>query len=122
MHPLILLLVCIFIAATGQVLLKKGAMGVSQELSLFGQYLKMLTSPPIVVGLLLYVGGALLWLKMLQKVKLSFAYPLFSLVYVLVALASRFILKERFTDLLWVGIGMICIGVSIILLSQRPIQ
>ena len=122
MHPLILLLICIFIGAGGQILLKKGVTGVSQNLPLFTQYLKMFASPPVIVGLLFYVGGSFLWLRVLQKVKVSYAYPLFSIVYVLVALGSRFILKERFSNLLWVGIGLICAGVSVILLSQRSVQ
>ncbi|HAV42964.1 TPA: transporter [bacterium] len=122
MHALILLLICVFIGAGGQILLKKGVMGTSQDLSLLSQYLKMLSSPLVMMGLLLYMGGALLWLKVLQKANVSYAYPLFSMVYVLVALGSRFILKERFTNFLWVGIGLICMGVSVILFSQRPVQ
>lgn len=120
MYLFLLLFICIFCGAGGQILLKTGADRICEEAPILSQYIKMLTSPFIVAGLLIYAGGTLIWLKILQQAKLSYVYPLFSLVYVVVALGSKFILKERFNNLLWVAIGMICLGVSLIYISQTP--
>lgn len=117
---ILLLLICIIGGALGQILLKVGVDRIEKDIPLLSQYMRMFTSTFILTGLLLYIGGALIWMKILQRVKLSYAYPLFSLVYVLVALGSKFILKERFNNLLWVAIGMICLGVFLIHISQVP--
>ncbi|MBC2425350.1 SMR family transporter, partial [Clostridium beijerinckii] len=56
----------------------------------------------------------LLWIKVLSKVELSYAYPMVSLGYVLVMLFSYFIFKENITPLRILGIAFIILGVILV--------
>lgn len=58
--------------------------------------------------------GMLVWLLVLQRLDVSIAYPMLSLNFVLVTLASRIWFKEM-TDLRhWTGIALIIIGIVLL--------
>jgi len=84
------LLVSIVCAVIGQLLLKQGMreMGpVTLSLSgLPGLILRLATSPWVVVGMSLYLGGSLFWLTALSRIDLSLAYPFAGLNYVLIVI------------------------------------
>lgn len=56
----------------------------------------------------------MLWIKVLTKSDLSYAYPMVSLGYVLVALLSKFLFNEPFTVNKVIGVVMIISGVFIL--------
>lgn len=61
------------------------------------------------------LGGALLlWLLVLRTLPVSVAYPMLSLNYVLVLLASRFIWHERLTRRHLLGIPLIIAGIFLL--------
>jgi undecaprenyl phosphate-alpha-L-ara4N flippase subunit ArnE len=66
------------------------------------------------LGLTFYVMGAAFWLMVLSKLDLSLAYPMLALTYVLIPLASQFILGEQVPALRWLGVGVIFVGVVIV--------
>ncbi len=45
-----------------------------------------------------------IWLLVLSKADLNFAFSADSMHYIFIALASRFILKEKFSHLRWLGV------------------
>jgi drug/metabolite transporter (DMT)-like permease len=55
-----------------------------------------------------------LWLLALSSLNLSYAFPLLSASYVVVALLGRFWLKEIVSTRRWVAIAVICSGVILI--------
>lgn len=55
-----------------------------------------------------------LWLAGLQKLDLSYAYPLVSIGYVLVTLLSAVFFKERVDGNRWLAVAVICVGVMLI--------
>lgn len=61
-----------------------------------------------------FVGALVLWLAGLQKLDLSYAYPLVSLGYVLVTLLSAILFGERVDANRWISVGVICVGVALI--------
>ena len=69
-------------------------------------------------GLLLFGLSAFVWLAVLSRASLSFAYPFASLTYVLILLADRFVLHEQIPPLRWAGV--FCIMVGIVLVAQTP--
>ena len=77
-------------------------------------HITLFTNPYVLFALGLYAISVLLWLVVLSRVPLSYAYPMVSLSYVLVVLASKWILGESISWIRWVGVFLICSGVALI--------
>ncbi len=108
------ILVCVFLAVSSQLLLKIGVINSwSKDSFLLYNYIKLLLNPVVLLGGFLYLGSSILWVLILQRRNLSYVYPIVSLGYVLVVIASCFILGENISLLRWTGVGIICIGVSL---------
>jgi drug/metabolite transporter (DMT)-like permease len=102
----------------GQLLLKHGMnklgnFKISVE-TLLSVFTRAFLSPYILLGLGCYVTGFLIWLIVLAKAEVSYAYPLISLGYVLTAVMSWWLLGENVTWLRMAGIMVTCVGVFII--------
>jgi drug/metabolite transporter (DMT)-like permease len=68
--------------------------------------------------LFLFGLSALVWLVVLSRASLSFAYPFASLTYVLILVFDRFWLNESVPGLRWAGVALIAAG--IFLVSRTP--
>jgi drug/metabolite transporter (DMT)-like permease len=119
-----MILVSVALAAVAQLTLKAGMNHVNTDLapatfSLNGASLKALVVQPFVwVGLALFGVSALVWLVVLSRASLSFAYPFAALTYVMILLFDHFALDEQVPPLRWIGVG--CIGIGIFLISRTP--
>ncbi|MDI6736417.1 MAG: EamA family transporter [bacterium] len=114
MRFFLVVLICIGMGVAGQLLLKSGVMHSDTSQSLLTNYLEMLTNPLVIVGGLFYLASSCLWLLLLQRRHLSYIYPMVSLAYVLVVIASCFLFHEQVVLIRWIGVGIICIGVSLV--------
>jgi len=118
-QSLVLIVVAILCGIAGQVTLK---MGMTQVGAIGGEALaqpaqlalRVLTTPLVVVGLGLYVLGAVAWLTVLSRVALSFAYPMLALTYAITPAAAWLVLGEAVPLARWAGIVVICAGVFLI--------
>lgn len=118
--PIIMIFINIVLGSAGQLLMKIGTtrLGALKE----GQgiaagildTLKGVLTPHIFLGIMLYAISAVLWLRILRQVSLSFAYPMISFSYVAVVLLSALILKEKVPAITIAGLVFICLGVSLI--------
>lgn len=79
-----------------------------------GFFADIFCSPMIWLGLTVSGVQITSWLLILQRVPLSFAFPLMSLCYCGMVLASRVLLREPVPRTRWFGVGLITIGVAII--------
>jgi drug/metabolite transporter (DMT)-like permease len=117
-----LILLSVALAALAQLTLKHGMNEVaanSGELQLNAHSLKdVVATWAVWVGLFLFGLSAFVWLAVLSRASLSFAYPFASLSYVLILLADRFILQEQIPPLRWAGVFFIMTG--IVLVAQTP--
>jgi drug/metabolite transporter (DMT)-like permease len=119
---LIVLILFSVTAAVAQLALKHGMNLVNGELapqtfSLNGPSLRVVVGQPFAWGGLFLFGlSALVWLVVLSRASLSFAYPFAALTYVLILLFDQFVLDETVPPLRWAGVAFI--GVGIILVSQ----
>jgi len=114
MFALIIVGVCIILAATGQIFMKKGVTqlgddGISSNLNFPGIF-RIFLQKNIFVGLSIYMGGMILWLYALSKLDVSLAYPLVSLGYIITAILALVFLKENISTMRWAGIALIVIG------------
>ena len=85
--------------------------------SLNGSSLRVVSQQPFVWGGLFLFGlSALVWLVVLSRASLSFAYPFAALTYVLILLFDEFVLNDTVPPLRWAGVAFI--GAGIFLVSQ----
>jgi drug/metabolite transporter (DMT)-like permease len=119
MFALSLVLICIFFAAGGQIVMKSGMSQVG-EIGSLGQLLNLGTlsrifiNPRILIGLFCYGVSAILWLGALSTLNVSFMYPLLSLSYIITAIVASIFLREEMTLLRWVGIFVVVGGCFLI--------
>ncbi|MEZ0213924.1 MAG: EamA family transporter [Xanthobacteraceae bacterium] len=74
----------------------------------------LLSRPTIMSGLACYGLSLLLWLYVLGRIEVSFAYPFLALGFVLVAVAGWQFLGEPMPPIRAAGIGIILIGVLVL--------
>ena len=119
MFALILVFICIFGVAMGQIAMKSGMSQVG-EIDSIGQLLNLstlshiFTNPRVLIGICLYAISGVLWLGALSTLNVSFMYPLMSLAYVITAVAAFIFLKESIALLHWVGICLVVGGCFLI--------
>lgn len=114
---LFLILLSIALTVTGQLLLKIGVdkiSGKANPVSFAILLSRAYKSPFIIGGISLYAISALIWIYVLSKVSLSFAYPFLALNYVGIIFVSRMFLNESLDLLKLTGSGVIILGIIII--------
>jgi drug/metabolite transporter (DMT)-like permease len=79
--------------------------------------LKLIRTPRVWISLLFGFLSLFIWLFILSKVDLNYAFSLDSMHYVFIALASQFILKEKVRLIRWVGTLLIVLGITLVTLS-----
>lgn len=106
----------ILLAVTGQLLMKKGMLvfGAFPASQFLFKIIPMLLNPYVFFGIACFGFSAITWLVVLSRLELSFVYPLVSVAYILVAVASWFFFKENLTLMRWLGILVIVLGVFLI--------
>jgi drug/metabolite transporter (DMT)-like permease len=119
-----MILLSVGLAAVAQLLLKTGMNHVNDQLAparfgLDGASMRVLVAQPYVwAGLFLFGLSALVWLVVLSRASLSFAYPFAALTYVLILLFDAVVLDETVPPLRWGGVAFIAVG--IFLISRTP--
>jgi len=68
----------------------------------------------ILGGLLCYVVSVAVWLLVLSRVEVSFAYPLLSVGYIVNAVAGYYLFQENLSFMRISGILIICVGVFLV--------
>ena len=113
-----LILFSVTLAAVAQLTLKHGMDQVtanSGALRLTGESVRdVVTTPSVWAGLLLFGLSAVVWLAVLSRTSLSFAYPFASLTYVLIILADRFVLDQEVPALRYAGVAFIIVGIVLV--------
>jgi multidrug transporter EmrE-like cation transporter len=107
----IILGVAIFLNALANILIKIGVIGKSRQLSI-DMFNELITTPAILGGVLSFILALVAYGYVLSRMNLSIAYPLMtSIGFVIITLASRFILKEPINPIQIAGFLFILLGV-----------
>jgi drug/metabolite transporter (DMT)-like permease len=113
-----LILFSVVLAAVAQLTLKHGMNQVAADtgvLRFSAESLRdVVTTPAVWAGLALFGLSAVVWLAVLSRTSLSFAYPFASLTYVLILLADRFILDQDIPVLRYAGVFFIVVGIVLV--------
>lgn len=111
------LLCAIALNITGETLLKHG-MNDLGELQLRPEFLmRLASSPAVVAGFALVFGAAIVWLRVISREPLSWAFPMLALSYIPLLLSSRFFLGEVVSPMRWLGALVIIAGVILVFRS-----
>jgi len=78
---------------------------------------QLLIKPRVWLSFVFSVISLCIWLLVLSRADLNFAFSADSMHYIFIALASRFILKEKFSHLRWLGTGLIVMGIVFVSLN-----
>jgi drug/metabolite transporter (DMT)-like permease len=113
-----MILISVTLAAVAQLTLKEGVNQVtdsSGSITLTGASIKtVITTPFVWGGLLLFGLSAVVWLWVLSRASLSFAYPFAALTYLFIVLVDRFWLDEVVPPLRWGGVAFIMTGIVLV--------
>ena len=110
----ILILSAVTFSALGQLFLKAGARHLA-GLDRLEFLLAAARNAQVVSGLAAWAASTVCWLYVLQVAPVSRVYPLSSLTYVLVPVASLFVFGEQLRLLHVVGMVLILTGVTCLL-------
>ena len=116
------ILATVTLVVTGQLLLKSGMQRVGAiDRARLGAPLALIRQiarqPAVVIGFGIYGLSALLWLYVLARAELSYAFPFLALGYAGVTAAATLVLKERFTWRQWLGLLLVVLGVAAVAAS-----
>jgi drug/metabolite transporter (DMT)-like permease len=118
---IVFILVSVVLAATAQLTLKHGMNQVTAhgEVPLdLGRPIdtgrRVIGNLSVWAGLATFVLSAAVWLVVLSRASLSFAYPFASLTYVLILVFDRFVLNEPISGLRYAGVALIITGLLLI--------
>lgn len=114
----VLILIGVLLNASAQLLLKAGMSQIGHfDFSLANVLpisLKVMANPPIITGLFAYVMSVVVWLLVLSRVQVSFAYPMLSIGYIVNAIAAYYLFGESLSLIRMTGIFIIITGVYLV--------
>ena len=118
-HPVVFVLVAVVISVLGQLSLKVGMnqVGAIDAESLtrpMETLIQVFSTPPVWLGLSCYGVSAVLWLVVLSRLDLSYAYLMLASMYVLIPLISWLFLGEQVPPMRWVRMVVVVLGVVIV--------
>ena len=117
----LLLFFNVLLTVTGQLLLKQGMINVGR-IGSFKNAMPMLIqaflNPFVLGGIAVYGFTTMVWLVILSRIKLSVAYPMISLGYVLSIFFAWLFFKESVPKIRVIGAVLICIGVYLVASSD----
>ena len=104
-------------SVAGQWLLKAGALklGKVSAGNWLSHVLGILTTPELLGGLACYGLGAIAYILLLTRVKLSIAGPAAALIYVFSVILGYFVFRESIPFSRVVGLGLIICGVMLVI-------
>lgn len=114
---IVLILMSVFLNCSAQILMRKGML-VNGEVAGMGSLIsaipQMLTNLYLWGAMICYAVSIIVWMVVLSKVEVSYAYPFLSIGYVLSAVIGYWWFAESVSPIRVAGIVVICIGVILI--------
>jgi len=119
MSPKLMIWTSVVLSALAQVFLKYGLTRAQKNRAgggpgVLGLLVSVITQSFVWLWGLCFVLATVLWLLGLQRLDLSYAYPLVSFGYVLVSILSVLFFHERVDGNRWAAIAVISVGVMLI--------
>lgn len=108
----------VMLNAAAQLLLKQGMLQVGyfsfQWANLWPVFTQVALNPFVFLGLSSYVVSVVVWLLVLSRVEVSFAYPMLSVGYIVNTAAAYYLFDEQVTPTRMLAVFIIMLGVVLI--------
>lgn len=114
-----LILLNTVLLVSGQFLWKVGLARKVNPFESIRSIIELMFSPFVLGGLFIYGFSTVLWMYILNRVDISIAYPMQSIVYVFAIIGGYYFFHESITPLKILGCLVILIGVLMIGLSSK---
>ena len=82
----------------------------NRDISSVLDVVKLMLNPLMMSAVAIYIAATLLWVYILTKIPISYAYPIQALAFPMVVALSFLIFKETVPINRWIGVGIIVIG------------
>lgn len=109
-----MLLVAIAVNIVGETSLKRGMNDIGELHFNLPTLLRTATTPWIVLGFALVFGAAILWLRVISREPLSWAYPMLALGYLPLLFTTQELLGEHIAFQRWIGTAIVIVGVTLV--------
>ncbi len=113
-----LIITGVLLNAAAQIVLKRGMLAIGKFSftidNLIPIGLRVGSNPFVLLGIGFYGISVVVWLLVLSRVDVSYAYPMLSIGYIVAALAGKVFFGEPVDIVRWLGICTICLGVYLI--------
>ena len=116
MKIFLLIIFMVLFTVNANLLLK---LGVSSASTNQLQFVPILFNIKVLLGLFLFVCGAMCYLLLLRSIPLSIAQCFSTLQFAGTIIASRIVLGENITPIQWSGIGLIFLGIIVVSSAQQ---
>ena len=118
MKNILLIVLSVSFTAAAQILMRRGMLQIGVVSWNGGAILRMLSAMVsnifLWLAFLCYGFSIIIWMLVLSRVAVSFAYAFSSLGYVLVTVMGALILKESISVTKIIGIAVVCTGLMLI--------
>lgn len=111
-----MILISVLLNCAAQVLIRKGMLQIGEMTirSMISNIGTLITNIWLWIAMFCYAVSILLWMSILSKIEVSFAYPFLSIGYIISAVIGYFFFQESLSIIRIMGIIVICIGVILI--------
>ena len=113
-----MILMCVLIGTSGQLLLKYGMDQIGEFAftlhNIWPIALKIIANPFVLGGVFCYASSLIIWLLILSRAQVSYAYPILSLGYILTAISASYLFGEDLSSPKIIGIFLVIAGVILI--------
>lgn len=118
LNAFVLLMTGVLLNAAAQLLLKKGMTTIGYFNFSWDNFLpiaqQVAINPYIMLGIVSYIFSLLAWLLVLSRLPVSYAYPMLSVGYIVVAIVGYYIFQEPLTAQRILGILIIVVGIYLL--------
>ncbi|MFH0966821.1 MAG: EamA family transporter [Methanobacteriota archaeon] len=115
MSTIIIILIGIIFASSGQILWKIGMSGIGPLSSAtLSSVLTVVGNPWVIGGLICYGLSTVFWLIALSRADLSYVYPFIALTFVIIFIASALLFHEQMSIQRISGAVIIVIGIIVL--------
>lgn len=113
---IVLILVSVFFNSLAQILIRKGMLNIGEvNMDNLLQHIGAMAGSLWLWGAMVsFVVSIVLWMQVLSKVEVSFAYPFNGVGYVLTTLTCHYLFGESLSAMRMLGIAVICLGVWLV--------
>lgn len=113
---IVLILTSVLLNCFAQLLIRKGMLQLGEvaPLAMLHNLGSLITNIWLWLAMICYGISILLWMSVLSKAEVSFAYPFLSIGYVVSAILGYFLFAESLSFIRIIGILVICLGVILI--------